>query len=423
MSYTQLFSDVVKHIETIVLAGGYPFLFFSVLLEGIPLIGTLVPGHVALVVAGFFVRVGTFNIWVTVSLAIVGAVLGDYIGFALGRKYGLSLIDRLRPFFFITQAHIEKAQKLLAKHTGKAMILGRLSPMTRALMPFLVGTNRSPAKQFWIFNIIGGVIWAVLSLLLGYVFGAGYQAAAGYTGKVILIVIGLTIVIMWGYEFVNARFNIFKKYELFMLILNLISLWVLAQIIQDWWTVPPQFVDFDVRINELVSSHMTLGLAHTAAWISAVGSNIITVAVGIVVALVLSIQKKWRSVSVMLIALASTAVAVEFAKQFFMSPRPENALQHLTDPSFPSAHAAFAAAFFLVIAYLVMPKIHSWILRESFFVLCVLCVIAIGLSRIFLNVHWATDVIAGWALGFFCATGSVLLVRYIGALFHRKIIE
>ncbi len=271
-----LYYSIVWDIETIVLWGGYPFLFLSVLLEGIPVVGTLVPGHVALIIAGLFVKLGVFNLWITLALSITAAVLGDYIGYALGKKYGLSLIDRLRPYFFITDVHIVKAQKLLREHTGKAMILGRLSPMTRALMPFLVGTNNASVKRFWVFNIIGGCVWAIASVAVGFVFGAGYQAAAGFLGKFVLVAILLTVIVLWGYKFVNTRFHVFKRYELFMLILNILSLWVLAQVVQDTWAIHPLLVGFDVSINIFMSQHIisTGTLALTAAWIGAVGGRL-----------------------------------------------------------------------------------------------------------------------------------------------------
>jgi undecaprenyl-diphosphatase len=79
-----------------------------------------------------------------------------------------------------------------------------------------------------------------------------------------------------------------------------------------------------------------------------------------------------------------------------------------------------AAAFFIILAYLLAPKIHSWIKRELMIVICVLVVIAIGLSRIILNVHWFSDVIGGWSLGIFFATASILLVRYVGVLVIKK---
>jgi len=107
-------------------------------------------------------------------------------------------------------------------------------------------------------------------------------------------------------------------------------------------------------------------------------------------------------------------------KTFFMSPRPNYSITYLLGPSFPSGHSSFSAALFFVIIYLFAPKIKSVIKREIFIVLCIFAVVAIGLSRLVLNVHWFSDIIAGWALGIFIATGVVLFVRYISVLLLKK---
>ncbi|MEI6396740.1 MAG: bifunctional DedA family/phosphatase PAP2 family protein [Candidatus Taylorbacteria bacterium] len=433
MGYSHYISELTKFVETVAIIGGYPFLFLTVLFEGIPLLGTLVPGHISIIVAGFLIRIGVFNVWFTCALAVIAAVSGDYIGFYLGKRYGLALIDKVKPFFFITDEHIAKVQRLLDKHTGKAMILGRLSPVTRSLMPFMVGANHSDdrmdkaakkcdEKRFWIFNIIGGSIWAVGSIILGYVFGAGYQMANIFTGKTILIVIGAGLIIIWGYRFVNVRFHVFKKYELFILLFNILSLWGLLQTTRDTLLASSQLAVFDISINTFISSHVTPQIVSIASKISD-GGVFFMLTLGMLCAAFLLRKRKWRSISIFVLSLGSSAIMMTFLKEFFMRTRPENALQFLTDPSFPSGHATMAAAFFLVIMYLLVPKIHSWIKREVFIVVCVLSVIAIGLSRVVLNVHWSSDVIAGWSLGVFCTTASILLVRYIGGIIHRQIIE
>ncbi len=422
MEYTHYISDWVHFIETVAVVGGYPFLFLTVLLEGVPLLGTVVPGHISIIVAGFLIKVGVFNVWITCILAVGAAVLGDYIGFLLGRKYGFALIDRIKPFFFITDEHIAKVQVLLRKHTGKSMILGKLSPITRALMPFVVGANHTDERKFWIYNIIGGSLWAFGSIFLGYIFGAGYQMANVFTGRFVLIIVGAILIILWGYRFVNVRFHIFKKYELFILLLNVLSLWGLAQIVRDVLISGSAMTNLDITVNIFMNEHVSPLVANIAAWISDGGATLMIV-LGIIGAVYLIRQKKWRSLSILLLGLGSTAVTMTFIKEFFLRARPEDALQTLTSPSFPSAHAAMAAAFFLVFMYLLVPKIRFWVKREIFIVVCVLAVIAIGVSRVVLNVHWTSDVLAGWSLGIFMTTISILFVRYVGAIIHKQIIE
>lgn len=423
MSYVHLFSAFTSHLEAIVTQGGYIFLFITTLLEGVPLLGMLVPGHISIIIAGFLGKVGILNIYWVGVIALVGAIAGDYIGFYFGRRYGMSFIDRLRPYFFVTQSHIDKAHALLDKHTGKAMIIGRFSPVTRALMPFLVGTSKTPASKFWLFNIIGAICWTVVSLAIGYIFGAGYGAAAQSVGTFTIFAVIASLVIIWGYYFVNIRFHIFKKYELFVLILNLLALYFLSKTIQDAWAPHSFMANFDVHVSIFMDgftvAHLWFG--KVALWVTTIGSTTVIAALGLLATVILVIRHRWRSAAIILFALGSTGAAVGVLKTFFMRVRPDNALiTILNDPSFPSGHAAMAAAFFVIIAYLLVRRIRSIVWRELVIVGCVLAAVAIGLSRVALNVHWASDVIAGWSLGVFLATASILLVRYVSALIIKK---
>ncbi len=421
MGYTHIFSVIAGHIEAIILAGGYPFLFLTVLLEGLPLIGTVVPGHVTIIVGGFLARIGILNIWWVLGIATTAAILGDFLGFSLGRKYGMPLIDRLRKYFFIKDSHIAKVNDLLAKHTGKTMIIGRFSPFTRALMPFVVGASKTHINRFWLFNIIGAVSWIGLSVLLGYAFGAGYHAVVGYFGKVVLIALICAILIIWGYRFVNVRFHIFRRYELFVLGLNLISLYALAKTIQDATATTSFMASFDIWVNIFINSHITPFLQSCASMVSYFANVASLASIGVIVSVGFALQKKWRSSAIVLLSLGSTAFFVGFMKELFMRARPDNALQILSDYSFPSGHSAVAAAFFMIVAYIAASKIVSWVWREIIIVLCVCATIVIGLSRIALNVHWASDVIAGWSLGIFLATASILCVRYVAGIILRNV--
>jgi undecaprenyl-diphosphatase len=131
-------------------------------------------------------------------------------------------------------------------------------------------------------------------------------------------------------------------------------------------------------------------------------------------------KKRWRSSIIPVSAVLLTFFATGFLKNLFMSPRPDVSINYILGPSFPSGHSSLSAALFFVIIYLFAPKIKSMIKREVFIVLCIIIVIAVGLSRLILNVHWFSDVVAGWSLGLFIATGVVLFIRYISGLLLKK---
>jgi len=422
MFYNHFILALVGNIEWLVTNGGYTLLFLITLLEGIPLVGMAVPGHIAILIAGFFSKIGTLDLYVVIIIASIGALCGDFMGFYLGKKYGLSLISRFSSYFFISDVQIDRAKSLLAKHSGKALILGRFTPATRALMPFLVGTTSASHGYFWFFNIIGGLLWVVSSVLIGYIFGSAYHVFSDYIGKLLVIVIIVVLIVIWGYRFVNNRFHIFRRYELFSLILNIISILVLAITI-DKLTSSSFRLNFDVWINMcmewLVKIHPSY--IDVASLFSRIGDNTLLLSLSFIIGIIFIFKNRWRSALVLLLSVVSTSFLTYFMKELFLSPRPVNAIYEIVgSPSFPSGHSSLAVAFFFAIAYLIAPKIKSWFIREMMIVVSVLMFILIGLSRLVLNVHWSSDVIAGWALGLFSTTGTILFIRYISVLFMRQ---
>jgi undecaprenyl-diphosphatase len=245
-------------------------------------------------------------------------------------------------------------------------------------------------------------------------------------GKFVVLAIISAVIIIWGYRFVNMRFHIFKKYELFVLILNLAALYALAKTIQDAWAPESFMANFDVYVNVIMNSvnHANKFVTMLAVWVTTIGGTIVTTGLGIAIAVWMAFRKKWRSAAIALISIASTAGSLAVLKTFFMRARPDNAIIHIiNDPSFPSGHAAMAAAFFIIVAYLAVRQVKSRLARELIIVFSVLAVIAVGLSRLVLNVHWVSDVVAGWGLGVFLATASILLVKYVSVFFKPDIIK
>jgi hypothetical protein len=215
----------------------------------------------------------------------------------------------------MTDEHIAKARSLLDRHTGKAMVIGRFTPATRALMPFLVGAGETSAGKFWLFNIVGGISWAVSSILIGYAFGSGYHAAAGYFGKLVVVAVIAALIIVWGYRFMNMRFHIFKRYELFALGLNLISLFVLARMIQDAFSAQSFMAGFDVW----VSSHIVDPITHAVLlpgwlvvlgyWVTTIGSTGVMIGLGVLSTLWLALKKRWRSAAIMILSIGTALPA------------------------------------------------------------------------------------------------------------------
>lgn len=412
--------SLAHHIELWVVQGGYVALFLTTMLEAIPLVGVVVPGHVAIIAGGFMAKLGVLNLWWAIFWSTIGTLVGDYVAYLLGQRYGLRFVERLRKYIFVRQEHLDKAQDLMKNHLKKAIVFGRISPMTRALIPYMLGSARAPMGEFWLYSIISGFVWIGGSVFLGYLFGASYHAVSGYMGRAMVFALIIGALIVWGYRFVNTRFHIFAKYELFVLSINISSLIVLARLMQDALVAHPFLSGLDISINLFISSHVSGVLVEAASLISDIGGPSVLGVAALLVGAGYLVCRRWRTGSIILLSVVSTSVATTVMKEIFLRVRPDNALVMASNSSFPSGHSSLVAAVCIVAAYFGALRIKSWVKRETFIVLCVLVAALVGVSRIVLSVHWTTDVIAGWSLGVFLATSSILFIKYLGVILTKK---
>jgi membrane protein DedA with SNARE-associated domain len=166
------------------LVATHGFLIVPVLV-GIESMGIPAPGETALVTAAIFA--GTthrLNIALVIALAAAGAIVGDNIGYALGRRYGYGLMMRYRYFLHLDAGRIKLGQYLFARHGGKVVFFGRFVALLRALAAVLAGVNGMHWRRFLFFNAAGGIIWALAYGSAGYVFGRTLEEVRGRTASI-----------------------------------------------------------------------------------------------------------------------------------------------------------------------------------------------------------------------------------------------
>lgn len=416
------FSQIIDNLELFVTNGGYVLLALVSVVESLPFIGSVVPGHTTIVLAGFLSKLGVFNLWYVVSVASIGALIGDAAAYFIGKKYGLNLIKKAGKYFLIQEESIEKAKKVIDTHTGKALILGRFNPVTRSITPFLVGASGAHLKRFWLYDIVGAITWSISSVFIGYIFGASYDVVAEYVGKFAGVGIVIAILIVWAYRFINSRWHIFIKYDLFTLALNLISLYVLFKTIQDSVGVRTFLTEIDIAMNTAINTFIifydsALRGVSVSEWVTMLG-NVFFVAGACVLAFCWFIyRRQWEKSATIALSFGGVVFWVSLMKIMVMRLRPENALGVFSDPySFPSFHAAAAAMGTILLIYLWAIYVKSLARREWTIVGIVLLGLVVACTRLYVSVHWFSDVLAGYSLGVFWTTLSVLFVKYVGAL-------
>jgi undecaprenyl-diphosphatase len=172
----------------------YLVLFVATTLESAAFLGLLVPGETLTIVAGVLVSADVLGLGETIAVAAGGAVLGDSIGYELGRKLGRPWLFAHGPRVGLRRRTLARLDGLFARHGGKTVVIARFVGFLRALAPFVAGASRMPYRAFLLFNVIGAGLWAAAFVSLGYALGASWWIAERWIGRAGLVVGTLVVV-------------------------------------------------------------------------------------------------------------------------------------------------------------------------------------------------------------------------------------
>ncbi len=193
---------------------GYWLVLFFAMFEAVPLVGLFVPGMSVVIVGGFLAKLGVLDIGDVIFFASIGAILGDLTGYLIGKTYGYSFISKYGKYFFFKKEYFEKTKKLMNHHTGKTLIVGRFNSLTRAFAPFVAGSTDVPFLKFFVYNVVGGILWATTFVLVGYIFGKSYEIVTRYAGKFVFIAVVLGLLIIYLYKLVKRKNIFFRNFNL-----------------------------------------------------------------------------------------------------------------------------------------------------------------------------------------------------------------
>jgi len=175
-----------------IIAAGYVGITAIIFAESGLLIGFFLPGDSLLFTAGFLASQGKLNIILLTILAIIAAIIGDSVGYWIGKKTGSSIFNRPDSFLF-NKNNITKTHEFFEKHGPKTIILARFLPVIRTFAPLLAGVGVMRYRTFFSYNVIGGVLWAVSLSLLGYFLGATVPNVDKYLLPIIFLIIIISI--------------------------------------------------------------------------------------------------------------------------------------------------------------------------------------------------------------------------------------
>jgi membrane-associated protein len=188
------FFQRLRDLPALVQWAGYVGLTAIIFAETGLLVGFFLPGDSLLVTAGLLAADPAFglNLWLLGTILMVAAIVGDTVGYQVGKSTGPRIFTREDSLLF-HKDHLRRAQDFYEKHGGKTIIIARFMPIIRTFAPVVAGVGRMRYRTFVAYNVVGGVLWIWSMLLTGWILARTVPGVARHVEKVILVVVFLSI--------------------------------------------------------------------------------------------------------------------------------------------------------------------------------------------------------------------------------------
>ena len=453
--------------------GPYTYVLVGVMayLETGAFIGLVAPGEFTVLLGGVVAGQGRIEVVPLIALVWVAAIAGDLTSYVLGRRLGRGFLLRHGPKVKITSERLEQVEVFFERHGGATILIGRFLGLVRALAPFVAGASRMRLRRFVPFDVVAAGLWSATFVLLGFIFWRSFNQVielakqGGFALGAVVVVIAGTIALVRHFRVPEHREVLRRRLEherrpvlrTGARVLLALEDRVLAPTVSAL-RGPAGFIrdrltpgQFGLEVTTLLAVALVAGFAfvglavpvshgESIAWdpdglriaddvrvgavtdvvrvVSDLGSVVV---VGLVVAIALAwlvYRRRWVEVAVLGVGALATWLAVTVVKDAMDRPRPAGGLVHAVGESFPSGHAAYAVGY-VAVAIALGRSVRRLAGRAGLVVAAIVLAALVGLTRVYLGVHYWSDVVAGWALaaGVLALCGLAALV--VGALRHN----
>jgi membrane protein DedA with SNARE-associated domain len=186
---------------------GYLLVFFGVMLGtmGIPF-----PSAAILLAAGVLVQQGHLHLGDAIVFGILGAVIGNQIGYLVGHKAGRAFVLKWGRYVRLTPERLEQVEGLFARHGGKAVFAARFFSISRLLEALVAGMSRMRWGTFVFYSALGGAVWVTAVVLVGYFFGQSWRSAQHWSGRVpllLVLLLGVGLGLYLAYRWTTSRMS------------------------------------------------------------------------------------------------------------------------------------------------------------------------------------------------------------------------
>jgi len=452
--------SVIESYQTL----GYWVVFLASFLEALAFVGGLIPGATIVVLIAFTASRGYFDVFDLIWIASLGAILGDGVSYYLGTKGTKFFKNENR---FLKESHLELGKKFFAKHGSKSIFLGRFIGLLRPMVPFVAGLIKMNIGRFIFWNIISGITWAVAHIYLGYFFGGAIKVIEKWSSRASLFLLAFIVLsfILWqlakllvpillklkghlarrvinlrahpfilafskryprAYGFIKNRFlrQDFIGWPLSVLLLIFLSLLILFGFLLYGVLDSNWLVLWDKRLNSLFLVFRDPWLLKFFAIVSNLASLQTVIILSFLLTLFLWLQANGRLILAFLFSLGACQSVVYLLKVLIDRARPNAVTTHLIEntASFPSGHSSVSVFLYGFITYLLV-RYFLKKKRVTFAIFCgLLLPLLIGFSRLYLGVHYVSDVLGGYLIGFIFLLLGIMMAEWLNQQTNRRLL-
>jgi membrane protein DedA with SNARE-associated domain/membrane-associated phospholipid phosphatase len=437
----------------------YALVAVSAFLETGAFVGLVAPGETIVIAGGVVAGQGEIQLLPLIGLVWVCAVLGDTTSFYIGRRLGRRFLEKHGPRVKITHERLEQVEGYFDRHGGKTILIGRFIGLVRALAPFIAGSSGLPYRRFIPYSVVGTGLWSTTFCVLGYLFWRSFDKLAHIVGQAIFgfgVTVALIVGIVVAYR---RRADIHKwlvEHRRHPLIRPLFVIgsplyrWIVRPLVR-LFGPPVRFVGdrlmpgelglelttlvaiagvgafvfviylttlnhdlgptpFDTEWLDLADRLRQDMLVDVAKVVTSLGAFPTVATLVLATAVLLITRRRYTEALVLVAGLALIYLGVNVTKAAIDRPRPADSLVPTAGAAYPSGHAAYATAW--VAAAVVLTRRLRLVATGTLIFVGLGVAVAVGVTRVYLRAHWASDVSGGWGLGVavFALLGGIALV-------------
>lgn len=420
-------------------------------------IGIPIPGESALITAGAVAGTGALSAVGVFFAALVGNVLGGIAGYFMGIRGGHAIVARFGRVLRINDERMAKAHTFFEKHGAAALIVGRYIAVVRSFLGMMAGVSDMPRRKFFLYNLVGGIIWSATFTTVGFFFGKNlpaFKRELARVGIVLGIVVGVVILLVVGWRWFSANgprviaamqerwrnfdhqpwvedlhekhptawhLLIFKfargEYLALHLaigfVLSVAALVVFGAVTEDVVRGAP-LTPLDVAMAEGLRETASDGFLRFFRIVAAIGGPVTIASIAAIVALILVLRRRWLTL-VGWVGTYAGGVTLDILLRRIVRrgelPLSPDLLSTDLLAALPKGHTVLAVAIFGLLAHFLIRRARHGAARVAIFAVALALLSSIVLARLFLGLSYLSTESASVAIGVFWLAVSISAVE------------